>query len=84
MTLHELQPDLESKLREQSRITGQPLEQLVRQALEEKLGSSAQHQPPGSPDNWLKQFEAWIRSHSSRPGVHLDDSRESIYAGRGE
>jgi hypothetical protein len=27
----------------------------------------------------LRLFEEWVASHPKREGVHLDDSRESIY-----
>ena len=36
-----------------------------------------------TPDEWIKEHTAWVNSH---PPVttFVDDSRESIYAGRGE
>lgn len=35
------------------------------------------------PDEWIIEFTAWARSHRPRDSK-LDDSRESIYEGRGE
>jgi hypothetical protein len=32
---------------------------------------------------WVAKFRAWAESHPKRD-IALDDSRESIYAGRGE
>jgi hypothetical protein len=36
-----------------------------------------------SPEEWSKEWRAWLASHTSR-NPNFDDSRESIYAGRGE
>jgi len=36
-----------------------------------------------SPDEWVLRLQAWVNTHPSRP-VTIEDSRESIYAGRGE
>jgi hypothetical protein len=36
-----------------------------------------------SPDQWSRRLQAWVDSHPVR-AVTLDESRESIYAGRGE
>jgi Arc/MetJ-type ribon-helix-helix transcriptional regulator len=36
-----------------------------------------------SPDQWAGRLQAWVDTHPSRP-ITIDDSRESIYAGRGE
>ena len=32
---------------------------------------------------WAQRLQSWIDSHPARP-ITFDDSRESIYAGRGE
>lgn len=34
-------------------------------------------------DGWLREFDAWMKSHP-KIDVVLDDSRESMYEGRGE
>jgi Arc/MetJ-type ribon-helix-helix transcriptional regulator len=39
--------------------------------------------PQESPDQWALRLQAWVDAHPSRP-LTIDDSRESIYAGRGE
>ena len=36
-----------------------------------------------SPEEWTRSLLEWAASHPQRAG-ELDDSRESIYAGRGE
>ena len=40
-------------------------------------------EPPLSREEWLRVFHEWINSHPARP-IEIDDSRETIYAGRGE
>ena len=35
------------------------------------------------PDEWARQLRAWVASQPRRT-VTMDDSRESIYSGRGE
>lgn len=39
--------------------------------------------PQDAPEAWMRRLHAWVDTHPSRP-LTLDDSRESIYAGRGE
>jgi len=34
-------------------------------------------------EEWVKWFRAWVDSHPKRD-IEIDDSRETIYAGRGE
>jgi hypothetical protein len=78
-------PETESQLRQKALAAGKDIEGFVRQAVEEKL--STEKLPAlesTSRDQWLKRFDAWIASHPLRPNVQLDDSRQSIYAGRGE
>lgn len=36
------------------------------------------------PDEWVKRFRAWARSHPSIRNPNLDDSREAMYEGCGE
>jgi len=36
-----------------------------------------------NPEEWVKRLHAWVDSQPIRPNT-MDDSRESIYAGRGE
>jgi hypothetical protein len=36
-----------------------------------------------NPEEWVKRLQAWVDSHPVEPTT-MDDSRESIYAGRGE
>jgi hypothetical protein len=79
--------ETENQLREKALASGQDVEGFVRQAVEDKLSkvdSQAGAAGQSDRDEWLARFDAWVKSHAVRPNVKLDDSRESIYSGRGE
>ena|SRR5260370_27463984 len=77
--------------RESLDLTGLPapvadeLRKLVA-ALRDNLGSvpsspsSATSEPP---ETWARRLQAWVDTHPARP-ISIDDSRESLYSGRGE
>ena len=76
-----LSPETEKKLREKAARAGQTLEACLEQlAAESSAGGSA---ATLSAKEWAVQFRAWIESHKSL-ATAADDSRESIYEGRGE
>ena len=69
--------EIEAKLREQSRISGKPVENIVAEAVEARFGKSSPETM--SVEERLRLWDEWVKSHPKREGVHLDDSRESIY-----
>ena len=78
-------PEVEACLGERAAAAGQDVESFVREAVEEKLATAATATGPEgkSYEQWAEEFKAWIARH--KPVSHfVDDSRESIYAGRGE
>ncbi len=80
-------PEVESKLRERAAAEGKDLASFVREAVEERLGVSTDARRDS--DRWTGEFSAWMRevaarAHSYPPDSTVDDSRESIYEGRGE
>lgn len=78
-------PEVEARLRERAAAAGKDVESIVREAVDEKLAAAvAPTGPEGkSYEQWVAELHAWAASH--QPVSHLvDDSRESIYAGRGE
>ena len=78
-------PEVEARLRERAAAAGKDVESIVREAVDEKLAAVATPTGPEgkSYEQWAAEFKAWIASH--KPVSHfVDDSRESIYAGRGE
>jgi len=86
MTLNlDLSPEVEAQIRKLAASRGQNVEAVVLQAVTEKLAEADTLSPPVSPNNdeWRKKLQALIDLH---PVVthFVDDSRESIYAGRGE
>lgn len=55
-------------------------------ALRDNLSSSPS--PSGSvanepPEAWARRLQAWVDTHPVR-SISIDDSRESLYSGRGE
>jgi hypothetical protein len=84
MVLHlNLSPELESRLVEQAAATGKSPDELALEALEEKLAAEPAPQRRRDHTAWRAKLQAWIDLH---PVVNhfIDDSRDSIYEGRGE
>jgi hypothetical protein len=83
----QLTPDTERRLREQAAQSGESLESLLQRLAEQAaaVGNGTAKKPDAelTPEQWSVEWRAWAASHKATPGV-LDDSRESIYAGRGE
>jgi hypothetical protein len=72
-------------------VTGLPepiirdIERLVA-TLRARLRQAEGTRPPASElsaEAWIARFNAWAESHPRRD-IEIDDSRETIYAGRGE
>lgn len=78
-----LTPETEARLRERASASGKDIATYVLEAVEEKLGSDSPPKENATHEEWSARFHAWAESFPRRPGV-ADDSRESIYAGRGE
>ncbi len=73
-------------------LTGLPEQaaEAVRTIVETMRQQAAAPLPPASsPDEWRRQFDAYMREVAARAGTYpegfvVDDSRETIYEGRGE
>jgi hypothetical protein len=76
-------PEIEKKLLERAAATGKDLASVIREAVEEKLISSSGAGALKTTQQWEAEFNAWV---SGRKVIShfVDDSRESIYSGRGE
>ncbi|HSI32068.1 MAG: hypothetical protein ACAI43_21995 [Phycisphaerae bacterium] len=86
MTLKlELPPAVEARVRELAAAAGQDIEAFVREVVQDRVAASPTPLPQvlATPAQRAAAFEAWVASHAHRSGV-VDDSRESIYEGRGE
>lgn len=84
MTLNlRLSSETEVRLREQAATSGLDLEAFVLQAVIEKLGDAEPIALTRNGTDWAERLRECIDLH---PVVthYVDDSRESIYAGRGE
>jgi hypothetical protein len=79
----EVPASLEPLLRERAHQAGVPVESFVLQAVTERLAGTEQIGTQGTAEefsNWLGQ---WANSFP-RLSAAIDDSRDSIYDGRGE
>ncbi len=81
LVLH-LPPETEAKLKAQAAATGQAPEELALRVLEDEFAASANPPQSMSTAEWIADFRAWAESHRRLPH-DADDSRESIYEGRG-
>jgi hypothetical protein len=86
-----LAPETEALLRARAAATGKDISTLIREAIEEKLSSANGNEVASavSYERWSAEFAAWMNDVGKRapnypPGYAADDSRESIYRGRGE
>lgn len=88
MTLHiDLDPETEAKLQARANAEGKAVDAVVQEAVKAKLSSPLTESvdPNDLPyDEWLKRWRAFV--DLPRPPItwFVDDSRESIYEGRGE
>jgi hypothetical protein len=78
-----LSPETERRLREKAAQTGQTLEGYLEQLLVRDAEAANGTTAPPSTEEWIAAWRSWASSHQTLPHV-ADDSRESIYAGRGE
>jgi len=52
--------------------------------LRDNLGHDSSPTPTAEePEAWARRLQAWVDGHAARP-ITIDDSRDSLYASRGE
>ena len=83
-----LSHETETRLRQQAAALGKDVAAFVRETVEEKLASLPKRDLTPSErasawDRWVAHMRDWVEKNVP-PGHTLDDSRESIYEGRGE
>ena len=79
----QLSPEIEAKLLQQAVLVGKPPEELAMKALEEQLAVEGPVMEVQTAQQWVADFHRWAERHRRLPR-EADDSRESIYEGRGE
>lgn len=86
MTLQiDLTPELESRLRREAAAAGKDVSTFAREALEETLSAAETESQNIRPSKEQRLAEWRALTAGARPSGHIvDDSRESIYEGRGE
>ena len=78
----ELPDELAAALQERASAEGVSLEDLIRKAAEQQAPPKyIGHLQKTDPEEWARQFDAWVDSHDPNTPVLSDEamSRESIY-----
>lgn len=59
--------------------------EMIAKLVEEDARQARSHagEPQDAPEAWMRRLQTWVDTHPTRP-LTIDDSRENIYAGRGE
>jgi len=85
MNINIVIPDqVEAVLRRKAATFGQDLGEYLQKVVFEEAEEDLPTPPSGeSTDAFMARLRAMVQRHAVRCG-HVDDSRESIYAGRGE
>ena len=81
----EIKPETAEMLAAQARCRGLSVDDYLRTLLPSANGD-LEEQPlyqSATPEEWVRAFREWAASHPTPPAI-ADDSRESIYQGRGE
>lgn len=81
----DLPNELEQRLQRRAAAEGLGVAEAALKIIAEELQGSQVASPNELPyEVWRNEFEAWIRSVPQMNPGSVDDSRESIYQGRGE
>ena len=85
MNINIVIPDqVEAALRRKAATFGQNLDEYVQRMVAEEAEEELPVPPKGeSTEAFMTRLQSMVKRHGIRCG-HVDDSRESIYAGRGE
>jgi hypothetical protein len=76
--------EIETVLLRRAAAAGQDVESFIRKVVADSLAETDIAVPPRKqPAEFRKRLESWIALHPKLEHA-IDDSRESIYAGRGE
>ncbi len=78
-----LPPSTEAVLRQHAIAAGKDVESFAIQVLQQQLGDNEQTKhTERDHDEWVAALKVWSNSHPRRTQI-VDDSRETIYEGRG-
>ena len=82
----QIQPSVLARLAAYARRTGKTVNDVLQEMMDERETTQPQERSFSvntTADEWARTLRAWAASHPVST-VIADDSRESIYAGRGE
>jgi hypothetical protein len=78
-----LSPEIVGRLRERAARSGQTLEAYLESLAEQSAASDTRAAAERTPEEWVAEWRSWTAGHRVL-SITADDSRESIYADRGE
>lgn len=78
-----LSPALEDKLKERAAASGQDVAVVAAELIEQAIAGNGGTALDLSPEQRAAEWRSWAENHP-RLGHSVDDSRQSIYRGRGE
>ncbi len=78
-----LSESAQAALQHYAAVTGKSVDALIQEAVEYKLSELDATTPTLTADEWSVRLRSWAASQPVQRHF-VDDSRESIYAGRGE
>ena len=84
----QIRPDVLTRLATYALRSGKTINELLQQMLDERETPPLPEDASATvsaiaPEEWSRALRAWAASHPVSQGI-VDDSRESIYAGRGK
>jgi hypothetical protein len=84
----QIRPDLLTRIATYAQRNGKTINELLQQMLDERETSPLPKDASAAvsaiaPEEWSRALRAWAASHPVSQGI-VDDSRESIYEGRGK
>lgn len=82
--LDQIKPETAETIAAEARARGLSVDEYLKSLLPQSNGDETERPlyETASPEEWVQAFRQWAASHPNLPIA--DDSRESIYRGRGE
>ena len=83
--LEQIKPETAEMIAEEARARGLSVDEYLRSLLPQTNGGAQEKRlyETATPEEWVRVFREWAASHPALPML-ANDSRESIYEGRGE
>lgn len=83
MTTIEVDEETARALQARARAQNMTLDSYLKSLVDTSDTPNTRSKPARTPEQWIAEFNAWASSHKHL-SYEADDSRDSIYEGRGE